>query len=182
MPIIISLLILSIYLFLIRKRITKTYLAWSYLLTFYLTVALYEIVGFPNLQEWQRLSSVGESIFNPVINWIPFSQGVDLSSILNIVFFIPLGVALPVMWQGFNRATPTLIYGFLFSALIEFSQLFTLHRQSDINDFMMNTTGVLIGWCLHHYFFKWSAKSLDTTHDFDWLVYPTISILSCFFF
>lgn len=182
MTIIISLILLILFLFLARKRVTKTYLAWSFLFIFYLIITLNEIVGFPSLEEWRRLNAIGETIINPVINWIPFSQGIDLSSLLNILLFVPLGVALPVMWPPFKRLTPTLIYGFLFSFLIEFAQLFTLHRQSDINDFMMNTLGVFFGWLLHRYFLKWSAIPSSKSDNWDWLVYPAIVIFSCFFF
>ena len=181
MPVIISLVILSIYLFSTRKNTTKSYLGWSFLLTFYLVIALYE-VGFPSLQEWQRLTSLNVTIFNPVMNWVPFSNGIDYSSILNILFFIPLGVALPTMWRRFNKLVPTLIYGLSFSLLIECSQLFTLHRQSDVNDLIMNTLGVFIGWLLHRYLFKWTVATLEQKNKYDWLLYPFIAIFSSFFF
>lgn len=95
--IIISILLLLIYRYFTRNNVTKSYDLSSVLFVLYLAIALSRIVGFPNLAELSRLTNLGESLFHPVINYMPFSAGIDLSSILNIFFFLPLGVALPMM-------------------------------------------------------------------------------------
>lgn len=182
MYLIVALTALALYLFVTRRRLTKAYIFWSLLLVLYLTVALMDVVGFPTLAEWERMQRLGKSLFQPDVNWLPFSAGFDFSSSLNIVFFIPLGVALPVLWRRFTSLKATIIYGFGFSLLIEIAQLFTLHRQTDVNDLLMNTLGTLLGWLLVTKVFGWSATPQDDGENFDWVIYPTIAILSCFFF
>lgn len=122
----------------------------------YLAIALSEVVGFPYLSEWQRLEKLNLTLYHPDINLTPFFlSGFDLTDLLNVIFFIPFGVALPVMWKLFDRLVPTLIIGMLFSAVIEFAQLFMLHRVTDVNDLIMNTLGTIIGWLLVKSIFKW---------------------------
>ncbi|MGX6966565.1 VanZ family protein [Vagococcus teuberi] len=40
---------------------------------------------------------------------------------------------------------PTFLVGLSFSLLIEIGQIFTMYRQTDVNDLLMNTLGVMIG-------------------------------------
>lgn len=120
------------------------------------------------------------SIFNPQINWLPFSEGFDISSGLNIIFFIPLGIFLPLMWNTFDKLLPTFTIGFLFSFIIEIGQLFTLHRHTDVNDLIMNSLGVIAGWLLVHYLLKWRVRRNENNNT--WLIYFIISLGSCFIF
>lgn len=178
MGIIVSLIVLFLYLFFQRKTVTKSYAFWSFLLVFYLSIALSEVVGFPSLPEFNRLAGLGQTFYRPEINWLPFSNGVDISSILNIFFFIPLGVALPVMWKRFQNIVPTFLVGFLMSLMIEVAQLFTI-RLTDVNDLIMNTLGVVVGWLLAKYLFHWQVQRNDG-RNLDWLVFLLIPIVSCF--
>lgn len=69
----------------------------------YLAIALSEVVGFPYLSEWQRLEKLNLTLYHPDINLTPFFlSGFDLTDLLNVIFFIPFGVALPVMWKLFD--------------------------------------------------------------------------------
>lgn len=182
MKIIISILILALYLFMTRKQVTKGYIFWSFLLILYMSILFSEVVGFPSYPEIKRFTSLGEPLINMKINWVPLNDGLSLSTILNCLCFIPLGVALPVMWTKFEKFLPTLLYGFLFSMYIEVSQFFTLHRVSDITDLLMNTTGVIFGWILLNYVLKWQSHPKNDLRNKDWLVYPVFVSLACFAF
>ncbi|EOS60580.1 hypothetical protein C815_01252 [Firmicutes bacterium M10-2] len=99
------------------------------------------------------------------INLHPFSTGINLLGyLLNVVLFIPFGFLVPRLWKQFNRWYVIAFFGFLFSLFIETSQLFN-ERVSDIDDLIMNTSGVLLGYFL---FWIWkkitirSGKQIET--------------------
>ena len=73
------------------------------LLYYYLSVMLTNIVGFPTLREYFRLSRLGESFFNPNINLVPFADGFSLSFILNILLFVPLGFLCPCISRHYRQ-------------------------------------------------------------------------------
>lgn len=60
----------------------------------------------------------------------------------NIVLFIPFGLIIPLLWK--TTTIKTILIGCCSSLFIEFCQLF-LTRGTDVDDLMLNTTGVLIG-------------------------------------
>lgn len=81
-------------------------------------------------------------------NLIPFSREINVVSyILNVLMFVPLGFLLPYIWGKINNIKNILGYGFLFSLIIEISQLFN-YRQTDIDDLIMNTFGAVVGFVL----------------------------------
>ena len=63
----------------------------------------------------------------------------------NIVMFAPIGLFLPLLWGLSGKKT--LLLGFASSLLIEICQLFLI-RGTDIDDLILNTTGVLLGLLL----------------------------------
>ncbi len=66
---------------------------------------------------------------------------------LNIVLFIPFGFLV-----SFKKKNPKqiVLYGFLFSLLIEIIQLIVKRGSFDINDLMWNTLGTFFGVLLHN--------------------------------
>lgn len=81
---------------------------------------------------------------------LPFA---DLSSsltqyVLNLILFVPLGLLLPLLWSRYRSLKKVILTGFLFSFLIEWSQLFCF-RTTDINDLLMNTAGAAAGYLLY---------------------------------
>lgn len=74
------------------------------------------------------------------------------TSLLNILLFVPYGFGLPFI-SKFNMKR-IIIWGSLFSILIEFLQLITglisgvSFRITDINDLIFNTFGVFVGYVL----------------------------------
>ena len=81
------------------------------------------------------------------INLIPLRWGLNspFGLIMNIILFVPLGIALPVLWKSSQSLKRTVMAGFLFSLLIETSQLFNW-RATDIDDLLMNTLGTAAGY------------------------------------
>ena len=115
----------------------------SHMLVF--TVFVFYICGVCSLT---GLTQLGERfLFAPEFSMIPFDKfGQDyMQFILNVIFFVPLGVLLPVLWKSYRGVGGILAAGFGLSMAIEVLQMFCL-RISDINDLAMNTLGALIGW------------------------------------
>ncbi|MGL5615367.1 MAG: VanZ family protein [Sarcina sp.] len=135
---------------------------FGYLFIIYLFISLSEVVGFPSLYRIQKNLSLGQSIFNPEINLIPFSDGFEISAILNIIFFMPFGFLLPTLWNKYRKLLPVILHGVIFSIIIELSQLFT-HRATDITDLIMNTLGTILGWLLFSLLSKTFSKLCDKT-------------------
>lgn len=102
--------------------------------------AVASIVGLPY---------IGHLVFDPNVCLIPFAgfQEGMTERFLNIILFLPFGFLLPVIWNRFRTLLPTALAGFLFSLVIELSQLFT-YRATDINDLIGNTLGTVLGFLL----------------------------------
>lgn len=60
----------------------------------------------------------------------------------NVILFIPLGLVIPLLWK--TSTCKTVLMGFCSSFFIEFCQLF-LARGTDVDDLILNTSGVLLG-------------------------------------
>lgn len=163
-----ALIILSIYNYKQQKlfeRVLKYqevhHYVIGYVMMFYLLYMLKEVVGFPSLSDWRRVINVQGSIFDPNISLIPFQQGILISDYLNILMFVPLGIFLPLMWKKYHSFKETTKYGFYLSLFIEFCQLFTRARATDINDLITNTLGVMIGWIIYFVFSKLIFKLIE---------------------
>ena len=112
------------------------------------------IVGIPSLHEYTRLAQLGESIFHPNINLIPFNDGFSFSFLLNILLFIPLGFLCPLISKTFLNKKNICLIGFGLSFFIEIAQLYTLHRARHINHLFANVFGTIIGY----FFLQLTAK------------------------
>ena len=103
----------------------------------YLSV-LYVLVGLPNV-----------TYIRPEINLnlVPIIGMIEdwKNSILNILLFIPLGVALPFLWNKFRTKRNSVLFGFAVSFVIELLQTLT-YRATDINDLITNTLGTYLGF------------------------------------
>ena len=88
------------------------------------------------------------------LNFTPFSNSIDIVAyLLNILLFIPLGFLAPVIWLDMNKLGKVIGVGFLFTFLIELSQLFN-NRRTDIDDILLNVLGAAIGFMLYKLFDK----------------------------
>lgn len=131
----------------LKKKIRWQHYLFGYFFIFYLMITL-SLVGFPSLWEWQILLSYNRSIFNPHINLVPFKDGFDITYILNIILFMPLGILLPTLWEKYRNFRTTLFYGIFLSFAIEIGQLFVGLRATDINDIITNIMGSICGWII----------------------------------
>lgn len=102
--------------------------------------AVYALAGLPNLTYFR---------LDPNFNFQPFAYMFsDLdTTLLNVLLFIPLGLALPLLWKQYGSWWRTVLFGFSASLFIEVLQIFT-HRATDVNDLMTNTFGSLLGFLL----------------------------------
>lgn len=175
-------LLITILNFTIFKKKKCIYYLFGYIFLLYLMIALTQIVGFPSLHEWKRLLRLNQPIINPNINLYLFKDGIEISSILNIIFFIPLGFLLPTLWGKYHNLWKSISFGILFSLIIEFGQLFVKYRVTDIDDLVTNVIGTILGWILFQVlkkiFFK--AKNNTLTFKLEPYVYIIIAITSAF--
>ena len=133
-----AILLIPIYWFLNRVYFRNARKSILYcLFSCYLSV-VYVLVGMPNI-----------TYIRPEINLnlIPIIGLIDdwKNSILNILLFIPLGMALPFLWNKYRQLKNTLLFGFAFSLAIELLQMLTF-RATDVNDLITNTLGTYLGF------------------------------------
>ncbi len=147
----------------LKKKIGWQHYFLGYLFILYLMISLIDVVGIPTLSEWKRLSRLNRPLFNPIINLVPFNDGLELSAILNIILFMPFGFLLPTLWKKYRTLLPTVCSGILFSIIIEIAQLFVQFSASDINDLIMNTLGTICDWIIFNIISKFFHELANKT-------------------
>ena len=96
------------------------------------------------------------ALFPFKINLIPFVRLFDyvskkemlLNVIGNVALFIPSGIVFPILYRNLNSFWKVLGAGALLSLCIEILQLSFSRRASDIDDLILNTLGVAIGYAV----------------------------------
>lgn len=129
-----------IYIFIFDRERAKQKWGWMVLLVLYLS-AMYIVVGVPGVQYIR---------WDPTLNLIPFqdfSPRNVLGMGMNAIMFAPLGFLLPAYFERYRHWGRTLAAGLLTSLTVELIQLFTF-RATDVDDLIMNTLGVLIGFLI----------------------------------
>lgn len=101
--------------------------------------------------------------------WKDFSAREWRNIILNIMMFIPFGFLLPLVSKKFQVFWKTYLAGILFTFLIEMTQLLLHLGICELDDFMNNTVGAMIGYGFYRLLMfvvkKWrkeEAKALPT--------------------
>lgn len=175
------------------KEILWQHYLFGYFFILYLMINLVLVVGVPSWLEWKLCLKLGQPIFHTNnINLVPFKDSLDITSIFNIILFIPLGLLLPTLWDKYRKLLPIFCYGFTFSLIIEVSQLFTRNRTCDINDLIFNTLGTVCGWIvfngLRKFFYKLANKTVVHICSSDTLaikselhLYIAIAVICIFF-
>ncbi len=64
----------------------------------------------------------------------------------NVLGFLPLGALLPAAFPWFHHAYRTIPTGILFSLMVETLQLLTLIGRFDVDDVILNSLGVALGY------------------------------------
>ncbi len=89
-----------------------------------------------------------------MISIIPFNflfdryDGWQINIIGNIAMFIPVGIVWPICFRKLNDIRKTMFAGIGLILFIELTQLLCPSRHTDIDDVILNTSGVLIGACI----------------------------------
>ena len=125
------------------------------LLTVYIClVVIARFVYFPLHLVEGRIASLifeVEKIIPLWINLVPFVHlfdvydGWQINIIGNIAMFIPVGLAWPFCFKKLDTIGKTVLVGSGFPLFIEVTQLPFYDRCSDVDDLILNTTGILIG-------------------------------------
>ena len=101
-----------------------------------------------------------------------FSGNLLTDFILNIVGFMPLGFITALLYWVMKRqpsitaglVISTLLFGFLVSIFIEYTQLFLPGRSSHLHDLLLNVAGQLCGlsvFALYLWLSKWKSNTSD---------------------
>ena len=98
-----------------------------------------------------------EKLFPPRINCIPFLYIIDydirreavINIIGNICLFIPTGILLPILYRRLDSFRKVLLAGAGLSLAIEIIQLLLPNSVTDIDDLILNTAGVAIGYGIY---------------------------------
>ena len=89
-----------------------------------------------------------------MISLIPFYFLFDrydgwLTNIIgNIAMFIPVGIVWPICFRKLDSIKKTIFAGMVFTLSIELTQLLCPERHTDIDDLILNSSGVVIGACI----------------------------------
>ncbi|OBR92951.1 VanZ like family protein [Clostridium ragsdalei P11] len=127
-----------------EMRNKKRKLIWNFIFAIY----IFGVLHFTGAGTLYNIKMYGLKINPNEVNLIPFSKDIDVVGyVLNIMLFIPLGFLIPLIWTSWNK-WKSVIIGSSFSILIELSQLFNT-RCTDIDDFITNTLGAILGYCLY---------------------------------
>lgn len=98
-----------------------------------------------------------------MVNYIPFAtilsflERANESSInidivvrnmaANLLMFIPMGMALPVLFEKkFNKLWKILLFGIILVLIIEVIQFITFFGSADIDDLILNVVSIVIGY------------------------------------
>ncbi|MEX1377881.1 MAG: VanZ family protein [Eubacteriales bacterium] len=88
-------------------------------------------------------------------------DGVSMATFLNVIMFIPLGFLTPIIFPRLQKKwLYTILLGFIFSISIELIQIF-VGRFVQLNDVLMNTLGVFIGYEIWYFLLKRRNKQYD---------------------
>ena len=135
------------------------------LLLFYICiVVISRFVYFPFHSEAGKTPTLTIGLSDFTVSLKPFFFLVDrydgwlMNIIGNIVMFIPVGIVWPICFKKLDSATKTILAGAGYTFIIEVTQLFCVGRHTDIDDLILNTTGVVIGAIIVFAVRKFRAK------------------------
>lgn len=178
-------IVLNIFFYFLYRRnhisVRPGFIAGFQLLMYLLTIML-TVTGAGSIRDIGRYG--GEIIRTDEINLIPFVNWglADLFGlIMNLLMFVPLGALIPLVWKQGTSFRQTVLAGFEFSLLIEISQLFD-RRATDIDDLIMNTLGVMLGYAVYKLIFrKMTLFQVNNQSRHRLLIYsPHIALLFAF--
>ncbi len=125
-------------------------------------VIIYSLTGISPISGFHTEIRINEISVIPLSTIIGMVQGgltfhTIINILGNIMMFMPIGFLTPLLWNNLKSLKNTLVLGFSISLLIEITQLF-LSRASDIDDLILNTSGVVLGYLVFMAFNKLFPK------------------------
>ena len=122
------------------------------LLYFYIVFLIKETQFDIYINNPEMKKELGSVAFGRDINIVPFKDFFNITTLLNVLIFIPVGFLQGLLYK--SSWIKTIVMGFVVSLIIELSQLFVRilvginFRKIDVNDLICNTTGAIIGFTL----------------------------------
>lgn len=74
----------------------------------------------------------------------------------NIALFIPYGILVPILFTKYRKMWTYLIHAAIIIFVIEIVQFLSLRGSFDIDDFLLNLFGAMIGYLLFRVIWRWS--------------------------
>ena len=100
-----------------------------------------------------------ETVVAYVKNVHSFNDWFIKNLVCNLIMFVPYGFLIPTFWkEGSHKGIQIVISGCILSILIEILQYITAFGQMDIDDVILNTLGVVIGYELFRLIKYWLKK------------------------
>ena len=81
----------------------------------------------------------------PIVHLFDIYDGWLINIIGNVTMFIPVGIVWPICFKRLTTLKKTVLFGAGFPLLIEISQIPLYDRCSDVDDLILNTTGIFLG-------------------------------------
>ncbi|MCR5420363.1 MAG: VanZ family protein [Lachnospiraceae bacterium] len=81
----------------------------------------------------------------PIVRLFDVYDGWQMNIIGNITMFIPVGIVWPICFKQLDTPGKAILAGAGIPLIIELTQLFFYERCSDVDDFLLNLTGFVIG-------------------------------------
>ncbi|MCO7124288.1 VanZ family protein [Sporolactobacillus shoreicorticis] len=136
----------------LKTAFVNIFLTFSILFVLYLTLIPHDVIHTGNVAEPPaRHFTIN---LNPLMIFKNFQSDSLFYFIVddlgNMMLFLPFGFFLTMKYPHFHWAH-TLFIGALFSATIEWIQLFMPNRMTDIDDVILNTTGAVLGYMLYRF-------------------------------
>lgn len=91
--------------------------------------------------------------FHEIIRYLKYRKTIGVEMVVinllgNIGVFMPFGFLLPIIWSPFKKWYAMLFTGICFSSIIECIQLITRVGTMDVDDVILNVTGIMLGLAL----------------------------------
>lgn len=107
-----------------------------------------------------------EPVFAKTVSLIPFSAPLGNSRLWayfveNIMMFVPYGIIIPILSSYVERWYSCLVLGMISSIFIEWGQYTTQRGKAQVDDVILNTAGMMIGWCIFRVISKVHKKRKD---------------------
>lgn len=160
------------------ERNLLLHLVWVYIFLLYIYL-VFSVAGIGSVWDIGQYDTI---IRLEEINLLPFQSEGIMTYTLNILMFMPLGFLLPLIWKQYRNPMKIFFTGFSLSLAIELGQLFN-RRNTDIDDLLMNTLGMIFGylvWLLFKNVFNKTNNKAITLSKHEPIVYLVLAVAGKF--